>query len=315
MWVSPLWKTSVVVIMVVGVVFVRWFNRVPHRVSHSDNKDILSPADGTVLKIVEHADTYQVIIYLNVFNVHCQWIPIDGRITKIEHKAGKFHPAYMWQKSQYNEACTTHIKTPWGMIQVKQIAGQLARRIYAYTQVDQQVRKNQLLGRIALSSRVDVTIPKHARLHVHEGDTVVGNETLLARFGTVVYMDGVFDLFHVGHVRAIQQMREHGDTVVVGVLGDQDATAYKRKPVIDENARAEIVRACQYVDRVICPCPLVITKAFLQKNKIDCVVHAYANEDDRNKQKHLARGVPIKEMQYCADTSTTRILQSFISYS
>lgn len=168
--------------------------------------------------------------------------------------------------------------------------------------------KNQLLGRITCSSRVDVTVPKHARVLVQEGDTVVGNHTILAQFGTVVYMDGVFDLFHVGHVRAIQQMRAHGDTVVIGVLGDQDATTYKRQPFINETARAEIVSACRYVDRVICPCPLIITHAFLKEHQIDTVVHAYANQNDRDNQKQMTLGIPVRELCYSTETSTTDIL-------
>ncbi len=103
-----------------------------------------------------------------------------------------------------------------------------------------------------------------------------------------VYLDGVFDLFHVGHLRALQHVATLG-TVVVGVIGDADATDYKRKPTIPESERAEIVGALQCVDTVIRNPPLVLTADFMAAHGIDLVVHGFADAEDEARQAHLFR--------------------------
>jgi glycerol-3-phosphate cytidylyltransferase len=69
--------------------------------------------------------------------------------------------------------------------------------------------------------------------------------------GCTVYMDGVFDLFHVGHLEAIRQCAALGDRVVVGVTGDSDAAGYKRPPIIPEADRAALIAAVKGVDKVV----------------------------------------------------------------
>lgn len=105
-----------------------------------------------------------------------------------------------------------------------------------------------------------------------------------ARPRRTVYMDGVFDLFHVGHVRAIQQCIALGDRVIIGVTGDADAADYKRPPIICETDRVAVVEAMRGVDKVICPCPLIVTAAFMAEHGIDLVVHGYANPADAERQ-------------------------------
>ena len=86
-----------------------------------------------------------------------------------------------------------------------------------------------------------------------------------------VYLDGVFDLFHRGHLESIKKCMEFGDEVIIGVVSDKDALSYKRLPVINENDRVEIIKNLKIVSHVIFPCPLVIKKDFiiiLNKNVI-----------------------------------------------
>ena len=87
--------------------------------------------------------------------------------------------------------------------------------------------------------------------------------------GCTVYMDGVFDLFHVGHLEALQQCAALGDRVIVGVTGDADAAGYKRAPIIPEGQRTRLVAAVKGVDAVVCPCPLVVTTDFMDRHGID----------------------------------------------
>ena len=99
-----------------------------------------------------------------------------------------------------------------------------------------------------------------------------------------VYMDGVFDLFHIGHLEAIHQCAKLGNKVIIGVTGDIDAAGYKRPPIISEEQRTAIISSLREVDEVICPCPLIVTNDFMEKHGIDLVVHGFANDSDAEKQ-------------------------------
>jgi cytidyltransferase-like protein len=128
-----------------------------------------------------------------------------------------------------------------------------------------------------------------------------------------IYMDGVFDLFHVGHLEAIEQCAQLGDRVIIGVTGDLDAANYKRPPIVAQDARTAIVQALQHVDRVVCPCPLVVSKAFMEKEGIDLVVHGFANDKDAaNQENFFAYPVSVGKFQrikYSTKTSTTEIIE------
>ena len=88
-----------------------------------------------------------------------------------------------------------------------------------------------------------------------------------------VYVDMVGDLFHPGHLALLRAARELGDQVVVGVLSDESAAAYKRQPVMTLSERVAMVEACRYVDEVITDAPLILTHAFLDQHDVHLVVH------------------------------------------
>ena len=131
-----------------------------------------------------------------------------------------------------------------------------------------------------------------------------------------VYLDGIFDLFHVGHLRALQ----HGKTctggdvhLIAGVVGDDIAEPYKRRPVVNEDDRAAIVGALPCVDEVVVPAPLEVTEAYLKEHSIDTVIHGFADEAD--KAKFMTRcAVPVelgvfKETPYTFGVSTSQLLK------
>ncbi|KAL7570532.1 hypothetical protein ACA910_004306 [Epithemia clementina (nom. ined.)] len=118
-----------------------------------------------------------------------------------------------------------------------------------------------------------------------------------ARPRCTVYMDGVFDMFHLGHLKAIQQCMELGDRVILGVTGDEDAAGYKRPPIVPQEERTAIVAALQGVDQVICPCPLVVTDEFMDQHGIDLVVHGFANDEDVVKQADFF-AAPLQRNQF-----------------
>ena len=86
--------------------------------------------------------------------------------------------------------------------------------------------------------------------------------------------------FSLLYLKAIQECAKLGNRIIIGVTGDSDAGGYKRKPIVDQEERSSIVAALKMVDQVVCPCPLVVTEAFMNKHKIDLVVHGFANEAD-----------------------------------
>ena len=80
-----------------------------------------------------------------------------------------------------------------------------------------------------------------------------------------------------------------GDRVIIGVTGDADAAGYKRPPIISQAHRVAVVEALGDVDEVVCPCPLVVTEAFMELKGIDLVVHGFANDADAMRQVRRRR--------------------------
>lgn len=88
-----------------------------------------------------------------------------------------------------------------------------------------------------------------------------------------VYVDMVGDLFHAGHVELLRAARTHGNYLIVGVLSDETAAAYKRTPIMTLVERVAVIEACKYVDEVIADAPFRIDEAFLAEHAITTVVH------------------------------------------
>lgn len=88
-----------------------------------------------------------------------------------------------------------------------------------------------------------------------------------------VYVDMVGDLFHAGHVELLKAAKGHGDWLIVGVLSDETAKAYKRAPIMNLAERVAVVEACRYVDEVIAGAPFQVDEEFLTEHDIDLVVH------------------------------------------
>jgi len=125
-----------------------------------------------------------------------------------------------------------------------------------------------------------------------------------------VYLDVVGDLFHIGHINIFKQAKEFGDYLIVGVHSDSSVESYKRKPIFSEQDRYEIVRNCSLVDEVIEDAPLVLTKKYIGKNKIDIVVHG----DDKSPHFEKQHKVPLemrimKYLKYTSGISTTELIE------
>jgi len=121
---------------------------------------LVAPCDGKLLRMVQHANGQtQIAIFLNIHNIHVQYVPFSGTITSIVHKPGEFHPAYLFEKSSLNERVETTFDTAAGTIRVVQIAGLIARRIVSFHSPNTYVHRLNPLGLIKFGSRVDIWVP------------------------------------------------------------------------------------------------------------------------------------------------------------
>ena len=153
--------------------------------------------------------------------------------------------------------------------------------------------------------------------NTNQSNPIPCNKEVPNRPRRTVYMDGVFDLFHIGHLEAIRHCVKLGDRVIIGITGDVDAAGYKRPPIICERERIAIIAALREVDAIVCPCPLVVTEEFMDKAGIDLVVHGFANDDDAKRQEVFfeppMRLNKFQRIPYYDGQSTTDILNKIRS--
>lgn len=133
----------------------------------------------------------------------------------------------------------------------------------------------------------------------------------------IVYADGVFDLFHSGHLKHLKKIKSlYSDSVlVIGVVSDAVAKSYKRQPIINEEDRVKMVAACQYVDRVVPNCPFKLDEEFIKQHQIDMVVHAFSDDADFEKQRECFE-VPLRlnkfrRIDYHTEISTSKIINDW----
>lgn len=120
---------------------------------------IVYPCEGRILKVLRDEKHLTIVIFLNVNNVHIQYFPYKGKIYEQTHKEGEFYPAYMFEKTDFNERVETTLATKYGHIQVYQIAGLVARRIVSFHNKGDSVNKGDPMGLIKFGSQVRVKIP------------------------------------------------------------------------------------------------------------------------------------------------------------
>ena len=128
---------------------------------------------------------------------------------------------------------------------------------------------------------------------------------------TRVYVDMVADLFHYGHANFLRQAKQFGDHLIVGIHSDEVVKEYKRTPILTMRERVDTVSSCRYVDEVISDAPLVVDLKWLNKHRIDLVVHG---DDFTEHMKQLCYKVPIdlgilRLVSYTSMISTTEIIK------
>jgi len=169
------------------LVFCLNFFRDPIRIVPQGKNLILAPADGKIVKITkvndpELGESQLVSIFLNVFDVHANRMPIEGTFENVKYRKGKFLAAFDHKASDENERTEITIISKVGTIKVKQIAGLIARRILCYAKKGESMEMGGRLGFIRFGSRTDLILPKHVNLSVKLGQKVMGNKTIMGTF-------------------------------------------------------------------------------------------------------------------------------------
>ena len=173
------------ILSLILLIFTFYFFRDPERVVPIGDDILVSPADGLITNITETKEgkkTYiKVSIFLSIFNVHIQRLPISGEVTKVDYIEGKFINATLDKASDENERLKITIKNGNNLIYVTQIAGLIARRIVNYVKPNENINQGERYGIIKFGSRVDIEFPNSFKLLVNEGQQCIGGETIIAQ--------------------------------------------------------------------------------------------------------------------------------------
>lgn len=185
-------KWPLTAVLFVFACFVTWFFRVPDRTIPEVGNDciVTSVADGEVVivgKMYEgeylKRECIQVSVYMDFFDVHCNFWPVSGEVSYYQYHPGKHVMAFVPKCSEVNEHTSTCILTPQGKeVFFKQIAGTFARRIVGYGETQTEAVRGEQCGVIKFGSRIDMFLPIDADVKVKVGDRVTAVESVIAEF-------------------------------------------------------------------------------------------------------------------------------------
>jgi len=172
-------------------VFVFSFFRDPERKPFGGPEVAVAPADGTVTDI-EVVDEPEVIggpalrigIFLSVFSVHVNRVPLDGKVRLVRFQRGAFHDARSAACKEENESNLVGFDGPRGPFAVRQVTGLVARRIICPLKVGDEVARGQRMGMIKFGSRTELFVPAEAKVkvEVEVGGKVRGAASALLRY-------------------------------------------------------------------------------------------------------------------------------------
>lgn len=165
------------------------FFRDPHRVASVQEGDLLSPADGRIVAVDTGEEkrflggmALRISVFMNVFNVHINRIPADGKVLSVRHVPGGFAMAHLDDAGVINERTEIHMEDSRGRQSLMvQVAGLVARRIICRLKPGDVVKRGERFGLICFGSRVDLYLPAEAVPDVRIGDKVTAGKTVLAR--------------------------------------------------------------------------------------------------------------------------------------
>ena len=180
-------KTTIISLAIILFIFTLNFFRDPERVTPQEENLVISPADGTIIKIEDVVeDKYMkseatlICIFMSPVNVHVNRNPVSGTVGYYDYVKGEFFAAFEDKASLKNEQTHIGIENSRGKVFFKQIAGFVARRIVADLKVGDSVVVGKRFGMIKFGSRVDIYVPKNAEIKVTMNQKTVAGETVIA---------------------------------------------------------------------------------------------------------------------------------------
>ncbi len=181
----PYWLFLVgfIILAALTVYFIYFFRDPDRTPASSDSYDWLAPADGIVRKIKDDGDGRQrLVIFLTIFNVHLNRMPVAGRIKQMEYTPGQCLPAFKENLESRNERNILTCEDEQGReFEIWQIVGVLARRIHWWVEVEDYLDRGERFGMIAFGSRTDLVLPLDVEPVVEPGETVRAGETVVAQ--------------------------------------------------------------------------------------------------------------------------------------
>ena len=172
-------------------VFVFSFFRDPERKPVGGPEVAVAPADGRVtdIEVVDEPDVIggralRIGIFLSVFNVHVNRVPLDGKVRLLRFQRGAFHDARSAACKEENESNLVGFDGPRGPFAVRQVTGLVARRIICTLHEGDEVARGQRMGMIKFGSRTELFVPADAKVkvEVEVGQKVRGALSALLRY-------------------------------------------------------------------------------------------------------------------------------------
>jgi phosphatidylserine decarboxylase len=162
--------------------------RDPDREIQRDSNLALAPADGRVMRVDTIYDDYwqrelmEISIFLAIWDVHVQRVPVDGQVVGQTRKHGVNRPAMTEAAAKLNNQLLTYFETEHGPVTVNQITGMVARRLINWTPIGTEPKQGDRLGMIVLGSQVTLRVDMDAQPLVWPGDIVRAGVTPLVRY-------------------------------------------------------------------------------------------------------------------------------------
>jgi len=195
LWSANKWDSRTLFVFsllaVVLTLFVVFFFRDPERVVIEHPDIIVSPADGKIIAIEEIENhpfvgdrVTKVSIFLSVFDVHINRVPVSGVVEYVDYNPGKFFAAFLDKASELNERTDIGVTSSSGRrVSFRQIAGVIARRIVCRLNPGERVVAGDRFGMIRFGSRTELFLPIDTRIDVKPGDHVSGGSSVIGYIG------------------------------------------------------------------------------------------------------------------------------------
>lgn len=176
-------------VFAVLALFCLFFFRNPTRTIPQEAGVVVAPADGRVMDITRmeeplfmNGEAVRISIFLSLFNVHINRMPVDGMIEIVQPVSGLYLPAYNVEAGSKNQRNYIGISSDVGRLIVVQITGAIARRLVCWAKVGQFMPRGERFGLIRFGSCTEVYLPSHADIKVAVGDKIRGGNSVIAKF-------------------------------------------------------------------------------------------------------------------------------------